>query len=232
MLFHSQRKFRSDSNLLIHLGDKEIEQVQEFKYLGIILDPALNFKAHVSYLTKKVKQRTSLLWRIRNVVSTNLATKLYNTMINPLFTYCSFIYDGCGQGSARELEILQNNALRAVRKVNYMYSATALHNELDINWLDVNRKIACCSEVYKYVNGTGPSTLVDMLKEKPTGRSLRSDTNKLLRKPRTRTKMAENDFAIRAIGYWDTVPLEIRTESSLKNFKKRLKSENIFEHVR
>ena len=113
-----------------------------------------------------------------------------------------------------------------------MYSVTAQHNELRINWLDINRKISCCAEMYKYVNGTGPTSLVDMFKEVPIGRSLWSDTNKLLQKPRTRTKMAESDFVVRAIGYWDTVPLDIRTETSLKNFKKRLKSESIFEHVR
>ena len=232
MLFHSSRKYTQNNELLLTLGSTEIEQVTDYKYLGVIMDPLLNFKSHVEYISRKVKQRTSILWRMRNFVSQDLAKQLYITMINPVFTYCNYVYDGCGVTSSRDLEILQNNALRAVRKVDYRYSATSLHNELYVDWLDVGRKISTCVEAFKLSQGKGPLSLTELFKEKPPVRPLRSNALKLPAQPRTRTKLADNDFAIRSKTYWKYVPPEIRDSKTAKNFKKRLKEAHIFEHVR
>ncbi len=38
----------------LRIEDSQIEHVQKFKYLGMILDPVLSFKDHVSYIRSKV----------------------------------------------------------------------------------------------------------------------------------------------------------------------------------
>ncbi len=114
--------------------------MSQYKYLGVVLDPHLTFRLHAEHISKKCKQRVSMLWRMRNFISENLALSLYNSLIKPVFTYCDFVYDGCGKAVSKQLQVMQNSALRAMKGINGRYSATALHLDLHVPWLDVTRK--------------------------------------------------------------------------------------------
>ena len=132
----------------------------------------------------------------------------------------------------RKLQVLQNSALRAVSRVNKRYSATALHSELAVGRLDVQRCKSMCSEVYKYTNGKGPQKLVDEFKPMAPRRNLRSNAKIQHERLKTRTKFAENDPIHRGKKYWSCLPAEIQHSTSLNMFKQRLKSEHhVFEHI-
>ncbi len=133
MLFHSRRKFRNDSELLICLNRTEIEQVDNYKYLGLHLDTHLSFDKHIDIIGSKIKQRTRLLWKMRSFIDQNLALDLYNSLIEPMFIYCSHLYDGTTKFNQNRLQVLQNQALRAVMKVNSRFSATEMHETLNVD---------------------------------------------------------------------------------------------------
>ena len=63
------------------LGNKVIEAVEEFKYLGIILDRKLTFSNHVEYLTRKGVSRLKMLGRTRKYLSKNSSLLLYKTLM-------------------------------------------------------------------------------------------------------------------------------------------------------
>ena len=139
MLFCSNRSNLRDQPLNIKqpLSDKLISQTDEYKYLGIWLDPHLNFKVHVDKTCSKVKSRTSILWRMHNVISQSLALDLYKSLIEPHFTYGDTVYDGCGVSSKHKLQVHQNLALRAVMNIDPFYPSSSLHTTLNCEWLDV-----------------------------------------------------------------------------------------------
>ncbi len=130
MLFHSNPKFQRDNELLIFPNGQEIEQVSCFKYLGIHMDPYLSFDNHVDVITRIVKQRTRLLWKMRSFIDTNLALDLYTSLIEPLFLYCCHLYEGTSMTNSNCLHVLQNNTLRAVMKVDNRFSATVYFHRL------------------------------------------------------------------------------------------------------
>ncbi len=232
MLFRSRRKFVENCELKVSLNGAVIEQVSSFKYLGIHLDPLLSFDAHVDALSSKVKQRTRLLWKMRSFIPETLALDLYCSLIEPLFIYCCHLYDGCTKYNQHRLQILQNNALRAVKKVNMRYSATSLHDELSVEWLDTYRKQYTCTEAYKLVNGIGPSPLTSLFVEKVPTRVLRSNKCITLNHVATNTKFAENDFVFRAMNYWSLIPAHVQHSPNVEMFKSNLKRcPNLFEHI-
>ena len=165
---------------------------------------------------------------MRNFISLELALHLYNSLIKLVFTYCDYIYDGCGKTIARQLETLNNGALRAIKNINQRYSATALHDELDVPWLYEMRKQSTCIELYKLLDGKGPPSLTREFRYKEPVRSLRSNENAQLICPRTKTKMAEQDFVFRALSYWETLPLGTRSAETVDVFKETLKNERYF----
>ncbi len=230
ILFHSSNKFTRDNELLITSENMQIEQVESFKYLGVYVDSVLSFKEHITYVGKKVKQRTGILWRMRNFINQPLAKQLYLTLILPLFNYCNFVYDGCSKTESNKLEVLQNNALRAIMNVDCRHSATNLHNVLNIEWLDVSRKQSAVCEIFKLLSGQGPKRVKDMFNVREVRRTLRSNDSTQLVRPFTRTVAAERDFAVRAVRYWELVPQEYKSVANIEQFKKGVKTNQVFDH--
>ncbi len=175
ILFRSTQKFKSNNELLLNVGIDEIEQVDSFKYLGVFVDAHLTFKSHLDHITKKSKQRTSVLWRMRGFISKNLALQLFKSLIKPLYTYCDFVYDGCSMMVAKQFEVLQNAGLKAVSGAPGRFSASALRNELGITTLTQSHKESTCIELYKLLEGKGPQSLVNEFRYREINRALRGN---------------------------------------------------------
>ncbi len=99
------------------MNDQSVEEVGQFKYLGLNLDPNLNFECHANKVANKVKSCMSALWRYRSFIPLNLAQSLYTSLIEPHFTYGAIHYDGCSAKAASTLQTAQNKALHAVLAV-------------------------------------------------------------------------------------------------------------------
>ena len=165
-------------------------------------------------------------------MSYELSKHLYVTLISPLFDYCNQVYDGCFMVGACKLQSAQNGALRAVLQREKRSDTTDLHNDTEIAWLDVSRKINTCCEVYKLTHGTGPHTLTELFQQLPPNRNLRSSQGVRHTVHRTKTKFAERDFVHRGKNYWREIPYEIQNATSVNAFKQQLIRREIFKHER
>ena len=109
MFFGSRQKLRNVNIETMVCDDSEIEVVQKYKYLGMILDTELKFDQHVRYLHGKIYPKMKTLGRIRTQVGQGTAIYLYNSLINPLFTFNDFIYASMLEGDKAKLHVLQNS---------------------------------------------------------------------------------------------------------------------------
>ena len=66
-----------------------------YKYLGVDLDPNLSLTSYFDKTYKRAAGRVNLLRSIRPSVDQKCAETIYNTMILPIFTYCTSL--GLGQ---------------------------------------------------------------------------------------------------------------------------------------
>ena len=76
----------------IVINGKPVEQVDSFKYLGVILDEFFSFTEHVTAVQKKSQQRLHVLRKLRAFYVDPLLLRLYRSTIEPLLTYCSICY--------------------------------------------------------------------------------------------------------------------------------------------
>ena len=79
-----------DSHIVIN--GEPVEQVDSFKYLGVILDEKLSFTKHVTAVQKKSQQRLHVLRKLRAFYVDPLLLRLYRSIIEPLITDCSICY--------------------------------------------------------------------------------------------------------------------------------------------
>ena len=69
-----------------------IAAINEYKYLEVMFDPRLNWRAHVSRVVAKAATWTHQLWRLAKVtdrIPPGKAHQLYNMVAMPAFTYAS-----------------------------------------------------------------------------------------------------------------------------------------------
>ena len=105
-----QRIAEAADELVIEISNTRLERVNKFKYLGVLLDNTLSWKDHVEYIGNKISSRLGILRRARKVLPKSTLQMLYNTLVLPLFDYCSPVWDSCGIGSKAYLDKLNRRA--------------------------------------------------------------------------------------------------------------------------
>ena len=160
---------------------------------------------------------------MRSFISESLAKYLYQTLLDPVFTYCDFIYDGCHQYDKDKLQIAQNNSLCAIKRCNYDYPTARLHDELKIEYLAHTRQKSTIKMTFRGIHDLGPPKMNDLFEIYKPARSLRSEDKMLLLPPRTETKITENDMAVRGCYYWSFLDEKYKQHTSIDKFKLALK---------
>ena len=96
----------------IKCGDQKINKVSSAKYLGVILDDALNWKDHVELISKKLKTLLSALYYIARFIDKTHVNRIYNAYIHPHIRYGIELYGSCASKLLRRVQFFQNRYLK------------------------------------------------------------------------------------------------------------------------
>ena len=114
MVFGNRHPQGRISNVHVQYENTVLEQVQSFKYLGIVLDSTLSFNEHIHYLKGKLYTKIILLGRVRGLLDIYTSLMVYKTLILPVIDYCAYIYLGTMAQNRETLQKLQNCAFRSI----------------------------------------------------------------------------------------------------------------------
>ena len=114
------RSKRNGNNCIIKVGNDETNQPQSYEYLGVTLDSHLNLNEHYSKISKRISTRIKLLKKIRHEIPPTVAEQIYNSIIKPIFLYCSTINLGQSQTWENRFEKLQNQAKSVIGKTEFI----------------------------------------------------------------------------------------------------------------
>ena len=105
---------------------------------------------------------------------------------------------------------------------------TTLSSDLrNLHWLPVCKRIEykIGTTCFKALHGYAPTYVNDLLKPYIPSRALRSSQKDLLEKPRYKLKtFGERSFSYQAPLIWNSIPNDMKTVSSVTQFKKSLKT--------
>ena len=98
----------------VHIDGHKIQQAQELKLLGVILDVNLQFSEHIKQICTKTSRRIGVLSRLRNLIPTTARLTIYKTADMPHFTYSSLISHFCKASDWQNLECINKRGLQTV----------------------------------------------------------------------------------------------------------------------
>ena len=94
------------SRIKLCLQGKQITQVSTIKFLGVMIDDELNWKANISFISGKISRAIGVIIKTRNL-GKEAPLSLYYTLIYPYMTYCHHVWGSTYQYNIDTLEKLQ-----------------------------------------------------------------------------------------------------------------------------
>ena len=198
------------------LLDQSLEVVDNYKYLGIILDTHLTYKPHIKSVITKVTHKLSVLSKIRKYLDVHTSLVVFKSMILPHFDYGEVVYAAASNENLNDLQLLQNKCLRLCTRSPLDINIIHLHNIAKVNLLYDRRNTHLLNLMYQRKD------IVDYLDNRalPTRQHLSIN----FKVPFTDKSTVQKSVLIRGANAWNSLPNNIREIPSLKEFKKYTKS--------
>lgn len=111
-------------HLPLKYNEVSLEEVSEYKYLGIIIDKHLTWNKHIN----KICSRVSILRKSSFFLPRNVLLLLYYSMIHCHFEYLCLIWGSASKCFLKPLQVLQNRALKFVFRSNYQHPSADLYS--------------------------------------------------------------------------------------------------------
>ena len=211
----------SDLRFNIRINNNVVLPVFSQKCLGIYLDERLAFDVHIENC-KKICSGIGVLRRIKPFVPKDCLLKLYKSLIQPYFDYCSPLWDTCDKTLKDNLQTLQNRAARIISGAEYDIRSKDILKNLQLDSLNVRRKKLKCVFLYKVLNGISAPCLrvnLERLSGLARGYDLRdSDTD--LKLPKPRTNFLKRSFKYNASALWNNLSIDAKNATTLDEFKR------------
>ena len=191
--------------------------------LGFILDSSLSKKDHVSKVCQLSYFELKRIGSIRNFLSVDATKILVTSCILSRLDYCNSLLIGSSDTLIDRLQKIQNNAARLIFRLPK--SANISQQLMSLHWLPVKSRIQykIASLCYHSLNNTAPSYLSDLVrKDSCPVYNTRSSSDPLLlstRPAHTKKTLGDRSFSYAAPAVWNSLPLQLRSASSLSSFK-------------
>ena len=126
----------------ISLGNRNISQVRSTKFLGIQIDDKLNYKDHISILSKKLSCTIGTMRRISPLVPPSILKTIYFSLFYSRLIYGITIWGGgCGETNINRIRKLQDRASSLI--VNYAPNKFMLHFDAVYKYFSVCKFQKC-----------------------------------------------------------------------------------------
>ena len=226
MYFGTQKQLERCANCVIKHRGTEIEKVDSYKYLGIVLDSRLSFSEHVTYVRNKTIAKIRVLGGVRSFMDQSTACMLYKSLVLPLFDYNDYVYDSLSTKDQLTLQRLQNTCVRNILKADWMTPSSIMHDELKLLKLDKRRGYHTGCEMYKIVQEESVPQLTTKFTYVTSvhDRNTRSADTEALYQPRVRLEKCKDNFTYRGHTVWTNLPSHLKSAENYKHFKNNLYS--------
>ena len=225
MVIGSRNNLKSNVDDLrsnIKIDNNDVSPVLSQKCLGTYLDERLAFDVNIKQICKKVCPGIGVLRRIKPFAPRSSLPKLYKSLIQPYFDYCSPLWDICDKFLKDKLQTLQNRAARIISGAKYDVRSEDILINLGLDSLEIRRRKLKSVYVYKILSGSSAPCLTENLERLNTfdrGYDLR-DSETDLKLPKPKTNFLKRSFKYSASTLWNNLSTDTKKATTLEQFKR------------
>ena len=224
VLFHPAQK-KVTHTVKLTINNKLLVEKKFVKYLGIIIDSRLNWKKHVSELSKKIARGIGLITKLRHFVNVETLIQVYYSIIFPFLTYGVLIWGNTYKTNIEPLTILQKKALRIITFSNFSAHTSPIFKLYNLLKFSDIVKFYTAIFMHQFSSGKLPTNFDDFFslintKHKYNTRLASKSSYSL---PRTRTNYGIFNIRYSGPKIWNSIDESIKS-LSIYPFKRQLKN--------
>ena len=152
MIFRGRQKILPANIPPLYLNGLEIERVENFKYIGVILDSKLLWEKHVEYICTKISRLYGVFSYLRHKIPVSMARQVYYSTIFPHINYCLEIYGCCSSKLLSRLQTKQNSLMKFLTKKDMLYPTDLIHHDNNILKIKHLYELKLASFVHDCIN--------------------------------------------------------------------------------
>ena len=152
----------------ITLNGIQIENVDSFKYLGVLLDKELSFSQQTDYAVGKVKRATAKVARLidgRHGIPIEVGINLYKTIVRPHMEHALPVWACLSDKDLIKLENAQTQCLRKIIGAKAHSSTAGVEVIAGIPPFRLRRREICCREFIRIMSNSECHLLSQLLQE-------------------------------------------------------------------
>ena len=211
MVFASRSRVKKAKNVKVYMQGNLLKKVPTFKYLGLSLDPTLNYNNHLSLVIRTVLYKLTLLTKVNQYLNKSTALQIYKSMILPYLDYADVIFHKANVTMLDKLQRLQNKCLKICAGFNRFHNTDQLHKTLQTPFLIDRRKAHVLNFMYNR------KSKIELL----NNREIRTRAHD---GPLFNVQIPRCEAFKRSVGYfgsveWNDLPPEVRNREPFLVFK-------------
>ena len=191
-------------------GNSAISFVNNFCYLGCITDHELTMIPAYKDIYRKVEQKDHILAKLRYLVDKKSAILVYKQTILPFLDYVGFVLLSSNIGMRRELQLLQNNAVRLCLRYHLAdrISVQRLHHEAKLQSVEQRGLFQLLKLLYGYSKNVN----------QVPARLTRAGAKVVFDIPSRCTDKYLNSPLYKGCQIWDLLPEDVQRSDTLAEF--------------
>ena len=163
----------NDENNIIKLSYvNSNSEIPAIKFLGVHIDPKLNFKHHIGAIHSKVSRSLFAINSVKHFIDKRALKTLYNSLVHSHFLYCIPIWGCASKSSFKKLELLQKKAIRTISLSKYNAHTVPIFKKIEILPIKEQAILSSLLIMYDYVHQKLPYSF-DQLWRKNNARANR-----------------------------------------------------------
>ena len=200
-----------------------IKDVDHHRHLGITFSSDLNGHNHITEITAKAWQRLNILRAFKFKFDRKSLERMYMSFIRPTLEYSGVVWDSCTYQDKKLIEAIQIEAMRIVTGATKVCSIGKLYSDTGWETLEARREKQKLIIFFKMMHGLCPGYLNQLVPDSVQNRSqylLRNADN--ISTIHTNSVLYYNSFLPSAVRTWNNLSSDIRSSTSLNEFKRKL----------
>ena len=223
--FHSPHH-SLDRTVSIKIGREHVNQAKYVKFLGLLLDENLNWRYHLSELSKKLARTCGIFFKIRHLLPTNVLVSLYYSLFASFLQYGIIVWGLACDTHTKPIYLLQKKVVRAIAFKNFTSPSTPIFSELKILQLYDLSNLKLLTFVYESVNLISPTFFHNFFETLLSVHQY--DTRQARRGDIFMMRKNTLQYGLRSIRYagaksWNDIPLKIKQSPSVMIFRREMK---------
>ena len=207
----------------LNVNNTAIEKVENFDFLGLVLNEKMSWTSHISKVSSKISAVIGIMSRSRNILDKSVLLKIYKSIILPRLHYSIL----CWGFDTKNIFKIQKKAIRLVCKAKYNSHTDPLFRSLNLLKVNDIFQAKCVSFFYKYENNNLPSYFNNMFKH-----TTLTHSHNTRNRDQPIYLIPNNQFTKKSIRYFipnliSELPTEIKSKintHALFSIKQRVKS--------